>query len=121
MYIRGDNMKKTMFILIAFLLVGSSFVLAQREGIVEGTTETGNSYNQHMDGRENMMKCGGMMGYSSSKNKIGGGHMAYGMGGNTGLVFGMGLYKLFYFALAVFIFSVIFWLTHNWLVKHKKK
>lgn len=121
MYIKGGNMKKTMFILIAFLLVGSSFVLAQREGMVEGTKETWNSYDQHMDKMQKMMRDGGMMGHSSFKNKMGCGNMVYGMGGNTGLLLGIGFYKLFYFALAVFIFSVIFWLTHNWLVKHKKK
>ena len=33
------------------------------------------------------------------------------MGGSFGLV---------YFALVAFIFSVIFWLTHNWLVKKRR-
>jgi uncharacterized membrane protein len=35
--------------------------------------------------------------------------------------FGMSLYKAIYFALAAFIFSVIFWLTHNWLASCKKR
>lgn len=43
-----------------------------------------------------------MMGY--------GGMMAWGMG--LGIV---------YFALAAFLFSVIFWLTYNWLVKAEPK
>ena len=30
------------------------------------------------------------------------------------------LYGLIYFVIGSFIFSVIFWLTHNWLVKKKK-
>ena len=112
-------MKKTMFILIALLLSSLSLVLAHGEGMVEGTTETGNSYDQHIDGMGDMMRDGGMMGYSSSKNKIGGGNMVCGMA-STGML-GWGFYKLFYFAVAVFVFSLIFWLTHNWLVKHKKK
>ncbi|TKJ17551.1 hypothetical protein CEE44_03380 [Candidatus Woesearchaeota archaeon B3_Woes] len=110
-------MKKTIFSLVALLLLSLSLVLAHGEGMFEGTTETGNSYDQHMG---EMMKDGcGMMDHSSFKNKIGGGNMVCGMA-STGM-FSWGFYKLFYFAVAVFIFSVIFWLTHNWLVKHKKK
>jgi len=32
----------------------------------------------------------------------------------------MELYGVVYFAIDAFIFSVIFWLTRNWLVKGKK-
>jgi len=42
------------------------------------------------------------------------------MMGNFGMM-GGGLYSIVCFALAVFIFSIIFWLTHNWLVKNKKR
>tara|TARA_Y100000034_G_scaffold5829_1_gene6464 strand:- start:10624 stop:10956 length:333 start_codon:yes stop_codon:yes gene_type:complete len=35
--------------------------------------------------------------------------------------FGSGILKIVYFAFAAFLFSIIFWLTHNWLVKGKKK
>ncbi|MBS3121343.1 hypothetical protein J4434_00480 [Candidatus Woesearchaeota archaeon] len=35
--------------------------------------------------------------------------------GATGVI-GVGLIWLIYFAVVVFIFSAIFWLTHNWLV-----
>ncbi len=59
----------------------------------------------------------GMMG-TGTIDAIGGGTMAYGMMG-TGMV-GAGFYGLVYLALAAFIFSAIFWLTHNWLVKKKK-
>jgi hypothetical protein len=40
------------------------------------------------------------------------------MGGG---VYGMGVLGFVYFALAAFIFSIIFWATHNWLVKGKKR
>ncbi len=43
----------------------------------------------------------------------------YGMMGRGGM-FGMGLFGAVWFALAALIFSIIFWLTHNWLVKGKK-
>ncbi|MEE9526011.1 MAG: hypothetical protein V3V78_05390 [Candidatus Woesearchaeota archaeon] len=46
--------------------------------------------------------------------------MAYGMMSNVGM-FGGSLYKVIYFALAAFVFSIIFWLTHNWLVDGKSK
>jgi len=41
----------------------------------------------------------------------------YGMMGS----YSWGLLGLVYFVLATLIFSIIFWLTHNWLVKGKKK
>ncbi len=41
-------------------------------------------------------------------------------GFGTGMVSGIGIYGFLYFALAVFIASVIFWLTHEWIVKKKK-
>jgi len=47
---------------------------------------------------------------------IGGKTMIYKSSG----MFGFGLLKLVCFAIIVFIFSVIFWATHNWLVKKKK-
>ena len=34
---------------------------------------------------------------------------------------GWALLKTAYFVIAAFVFSVIFWLTHNWLVKDPKK
>jgi hypothetical protein len=46
--------------------------------------------------------------------------MAYGMMGSYG-GFGSSIYKVLYFAIATFIFSAIFWLTHNWLVQQPKK
>ena len=73
-------------------------------------------------GMMSMMMGGGMMDFSTFKNNkniIGGENMAYGM-----MSTGMGawsLYGLVYFIVIAFIFSVIFWLTHNWLVKGKKK
>jgi hypothetical protein len=42
----------------------------------------------------------------------------YGMMGGAGML--GGLLGLVYFALAAFVFSVIFWMTHNWLVKKKR-
>lgn len=45
--------------------------------------------------------------------------MGYGMMGGIG-TFGMSLIGVLYFALISFIFSAIFWGTHNWLVKGKK-
>ncbi|NQU78301.1 hypothetical protein HQ545_00880 [Candidatus Woesearchaeota archaeon] len=51
----------------------------------------------------------------------------YGMMGDWGMMggagwFGMGILGLLYFMIGALVFSVIFWLTHNWLVKpHKKK
>ncbi len=33
---------------------------------------------------------------------------------------GINLMAFVYFAVMAFIFSVIFWLTHNWLVKKKR-
>ena len=46
----------------------------------------------------------------------------FGMMG-TGMMgsYGMGIIWPFYFALMAFIFSIIFWLTHNWLTSKKKK
>jgi hypothetical protein len=44
----------------------------------------------------------------------------FGMMGGAGMV-GMGLVGLVYLAVGAFVFSVIFWLTHNWLVKGKKR
>jgi len=41
------------------------------------------------------------------------------MGSGYGGMFGMGLLWLLYFSLGAFIFSVIFWLTHNWLAKKR--
>ena len=45
----------------------------------------------------------------------------YGMMGDGGLA--MGFYGLAFFAIASFVFSAIFWWTHNWLVKdrHRKE
>ena len=42
-------------------------------------------------------------------------------GRSYGSMYGTGLALLIYFAIAAFIFSIIFWLTHNWLVKEKKR
>ncbi len=47
------------------------------------------------------------------------GMMGYGMMGGTGK-FGMSLFGVLYFVLIAFVFSVIFWGTHNWLVKDQK-
>ena len=46
--------------------------------------------------------------------------MVFNMMGGTGMFFG-GIFGLVWFALAVFIFSIIFWSTYKWLVKGKKK
>lgn len=72
-------------------------------------------------GMMDMMMGRGMMG-SGSMMKFGGKKMAYGMmdSGSMGMV-GGSLLMLVWLALAAFIFSAIFWLTHNWLVKGKKK
>ena len=40
----------------------------------------------------------------------------YGMMGGIG----MGLYGVIWFAIAAFVFSVIFWLTYRWIVKGNK-
>lgn len=45
--------------------------------------------------------------------------MGYGMIGSAG-TFGMSLLGVLYFVLMAFVFSAIFWGTHNWLVKKKK-
>ena len=43
------------------------------------------------------------------------------MGSGYGMMgYGWGLLGLVYFVLAAFIFSIIFWLTYEWLVKKKK-
>ena len=49
--------------------------------------------------------------------------MVFGMMGDTtsmGMV-GGSLLGILWFAIAAFVFSIIFWLTHNWLVPHKKR
>jgi hypothetical protein len=46
--------------------------------------------------------------------------MGSGMMG-TGTFSLVGLFGIVWFALAAFIFSVIFWATHNWLVKGKRR
>jgi hypothetical protein len=51
---------------------------------------------------------GNMMDFGNN-NMMGG----YGVGG----FLGMGVIGLIYFAIAAFIFSVIFWLTYKWLIK----
>ena len=38
-----------------------------------------------------------------------------------GMKIAMTFLMVLYFAAACFIFSIIFWLTHNWLVKASKK
>ncbi|MBU2637892.1 MAG: hypothetical protein KJ955_02880 [Nanoarchaeota archaeon] len=43
-----------------------------------------------------------------------------GYDGMMGWGFGMG-FGIAYFALAAFVFSIIFWLTYNWLVKGEKR
>ena len=47
----------------------------------------------------------------------------WGMMGDYGMMGSgtMGLFGVVYFALAAFVFSVIFWLTHNWIVPKKKR
>jgi hypothetical protein len=46
----------------------------------------------------------------------------WGMMGDYGMSgYGMGVFGIIYFALAAFIFSVIFWMTHNWIVPKKKR
>ena len=42
------------------------------------------------------------------------------VGGGTGNI-GWILLKVIYFVLGIFVASVIFWLTHNWIVKGKKR
>jgi hypothetical protein len=59
-------------------------------------------------GSSNIRTQGGMM------NMMEG----YGMMSGAGMV-GWGLYGLLWFAVASFIFAVIFWLTHNWITKKK--
>jgi len=44
----------------------------------------------------------------------------YGLLGGTG-TFVWGLLCLLWVALGSFIFAIIFWLTHNWIVPHKKR
>lgn len=46
--------------------------------------------------------------------------MGYGIMGGTGMALGS-IYGLVWFALAVFVFSAIFWSTYKWLIKGKKK
>src|SRR3989338_354591 len=61
-----------------------------------------------MGGGMMSMMSGGMM-----NSNYGGGRMAYGMMGyGTGW---MWLAGIFWFIVAVFVFSAIFWLTYNWL------
>ena len=76
-------------------------------------------------GMINMMMGRSGMGMMGSNNTIGGKKMVFGMMnggmmGNLGVI-GGSLLGLIWFALAAFVFSAIFWLTHNWLVKSKKK
>ncbi len=40
--------------------------------------------------------------------------------GMMGWGLGMG-FSIVYFALAAFVFSVIFWLTYNWIVRNSNK
>jgi len=68
-----------------------------------------------------MMMGRGMMGPGMMKYGIGGENMmGHGMMG-TGSSVGYWLIGLVWFAAAAFVFSAIFWLTHNWLVKGKKR
>ena len=48
---------------------------------------------------------------------MGEGHMI----GWTGGSYWMSLAGVIFFAIAAFLFSIIFWATHNWLVKGKKR
>ncbi|MBI4447393.1 hypothetical protein HY643_00280 [Candidatus Woesearchaeota archaeon] len=69
-----------------------------------------------------MMGYGGMMGMigGGMMNMMGGGNMMnYGMMGGTTMMgnVGWGIYGLFWFALLSLAFSIIFWLTYNWLAK----
>lgn len=66
----------------------------------------------------------GMMssGMIDFKDTLGGNKMVFGMMGDTagmGMI-GGGLLGILWFAIAAFVFSIIFWLTYNWLVKGKK-
>ncbi len=93
-------------------------------------------------GMMNMMMGGGMMGMMGSGMMGGGstprlgtsngmmgnnkqevstmmGFGGYGMTG--GSVVGWSLYSLIYTALAAFVFGIVFWWTHNLMVKEKKK
>lgn len=47
--------------------------------------------------------------------------MVYDMMGYGMMSYFGGFYALVYFALAAFVFSVIFWWTHNWLVVGNKR
>ncbi len=49
-----------------------------------------------------------------------GNYDGYGMMGGLGF-FGAALLGLVYLAIASLVFSTVFWLTHNWLVKEKKR
>jgi len=69
--------------------------------------------NMMVGGKTGIMDC-------ASKHGIGGKKMGYGMIGSTGN-FWYGLLGLVYFAVIAFIFSLIFWLTHNFIVKDKKR
>jgi len=84
--------------------MGKSFYCGEHEGMSSGMMSM-------MMGRGT-----GMMGSEETINMMGGKNMAYGMMGS-----GMGIYGLVYFALAAFVFSVIFWMTHNWIVQKKKR
>jgi|SRR3989344_2171146 len=78
-----------------------------------------NEYNAYggMMGGYGMMGSG-MRGYGSSNMM---GYSGYGMMG-SGSYLGnwfLGLIWLAYFALAAFVFSIVFWITHKWLSKEK--
>ncbi len=69
----------------------------------------------------NMGMMGGMM-MQGGGNNMAYNTMGYGMMGSMSFgTTGVWLYSIFWLVLATFIFSVIFWLTYNWLAKERKK
>ncbi len=96
---------KKLFLVTLLLIVLSSVVLADFGNFTKGnkTCCEGSFYGSKLEGH-------GTCGAGSYGSKL------KGHGWIGAKVLGI-VYKL----LAAFVFSVIFWLTHNWLVKGKKK
>ncbi len=106
---------KIIILILVLLILVPVYAEEVTTDVVKGSeTDTKSSYGNCPFASK--MIDNNMRDYKAHKGmmyKGGGNMMGYGASG-------LWLLKLVYFALAVFVFSVIFWLTHNWLVKKRK-
>ncbi len=108
-------MNKIYFILLIILLLSVSLVYADVEEESSEDMINANMYKHVKDKNMTFEKAGSCdFAKFHMYKKTGYGKKGYG-------TFGAGILKIVYFAFASFLFSIIFWLTRNWLVKGKKK